>query len=192
MPKTQSKPGVAEQRIPHKRDFFFSPHYLPVYRLFLAFAVIIITAIIVLILASFSAASSLETMISQTSDTKQWQHKWTAALIKILLLSQKGLLIIVIFSPGLTITQFLIRPGQDLVGFIDAQRSDRLLPLLSWAMCGKQHTARERRATKGHLPLQILELFWETEWWFTLANWFISSADNQLFFSPCAHMLQWL
>ena len=57
-----------------------------------------------------------------------------------------------------------------------------LLPPPSWAMCVRQHTAREIRATKGQLPLQMLELFWESEWWFMLANWFISRADKHLFF----------
>lgn len=56
------------------------------------------------------------------------------------------------------------------------------LPPLSWAMCARCRTAREIRATKGQLLLQLLELFWDTAWWFMLANWFNSWADKQLFF----------
>lgn len=67
------------------------------------------------------------------------------------------------------------------------------LPLLSWAMCARHCTAREIRATKGQLLLQLLGLFWDTAWWFMLANWFNSWADKQLFFlSLCAQMLKWL
>lgn len=48
----------------------------------------------------------------------------------------------------LTDTQrLLVRPG--LVGFIDAQHSDGLLPPLNRAMCVKQHTAREKTGHKG-------------------------------------------
>lgn len=71
-----------------------------------------------------------------------------------------------------------VRPGLDL----STWRADSLLPPLSWAMRVRRHTARDIQPTKGQLLLQLPKLFWESEWWFMLANWFISRTDKHLFF----------
>lgn len=66
------------------------------------------------------------------------------------------------------------------------RRGSLLDPAASWLGLSthvRRHAARDIRATKGQLLLQLLKLFWKTVWWLMLANWFISSADKHPFFS---------